>query len=71
MWEWVQDSWNEDYRGAGDGNVWESGNCSNRVLRGGSWFSFPWLLRSALRFRNVTGSRYLNLGFRVARTLKP
>ena len=38
VWEWVQDCWNESYRGApADGSAWESGDCSLRVLRGGSW----------------------------------
>ena len=38
VWEWVQDCWNESYRGApADGSAWERGDCSQRVLRGGSW----------------------------------
>ena len=38
VWEWVQDCWNGNYRGAPtDGSAWESGDCSERVLRGGSW----------------------------------
>ena len=36
--EWVQDCWNWDYKGApADGSAWESGDCSERVLRSGSW----------------------------------
>ena len=36
--EWVQDCWNNNYRGAStDGSAWESGECEQRVLRGGSW----------------------------------
>jgi len=74
VWEWVQDCWNEDYAGApSDGNAWEEGDvdCNRRVLRGGSWSSGPWGLRSAFRNRNTAGFRGFNLGFRVARTLTP
>ena len=70
--EWVQDCWNGSYAGApGDGSAWESGHCSHRVLRGGSWFSDPWTLRSAYRNGHLTGVRYSSGGFRVARTLTP
>ena len=70
--EWVQDCWHDNYRGAPtDGKVWKSGDCSRRVLRGGSWINIPRGLRSAFRLRNDTGSRDLNFGFRVARTLRP
>ena len=70
--EWVQDCWNDSYRGApADGSAWTSGNCERRVLRGGSWFSGPGSLRAASRFRYSTGRRYISFGFRVARTLTP
>ena len=72
VWEWVQDCWHDSYVGApGDGRAWESGVCSARVLRGGSWYSLPRNLRSAIRFGFDTGLRYSNDGFRVARTLTP
>ena len=72
VWEWTMDCWNESYAGApADGNAWESGNCSRRVLRGGSWGSEPRYLRSAYRSGNVTGNRYFSSGFRIARTLTP
>ena len=70
VWEWTQDCWNRSYAGApADGSAWQSGDCGDRVLRGGSWFSYPRLLRSAYRLWSPTVFRnYLN-GFRVARTL--
>ena len=73
VWEWVEDCWNGSYAGAPrDGSVWRSGNCSVRVLRGGSWISEPSFLRAAFRFRNASGDRiYFYCGFRVARTLAP
>ena len=70
--EWVQDCWNNRYRGAPTGgSAWTSGDCKRRVLRGGSWYDSPGLLRSAFRDRYTTGIRYYYFGFRVARTLAP
>ena len=72
VWEWVQDCGNDSYRGAPrDGNAWESGDCSRRVLRGGGWIDEPGVLRSANRVRNIAGIRGGNGSFRVARTLTP
>ena len=71
-WEWVEDCWNDGYRGApSDGSVWETGNCGIRVLRGGSWNDPPTNLRSANRIWGSTGFRNYDAGFRVARTLAP
>ena len=72
VWEWVEDCWNESYRGAqSDGGVWESGECGRRVLRGGSWGDNPGSLRAAIRSGDSTGCRDNDNGFRVARTLTP
>ena len=72
VWEWVEDCWNGSYAGApSDGSAWRSGECSVRVLRGGSWFGLPRDLRSADRVRDSTGNRHSEDGFRVARTLTP
>lgn len=68
VWEWVEDCWNNSYQGApSDGSTWESGNCSVRILRGGSWLNLPRSLRSAYRFRGITELRTNFNGFRVAR----
>ena len=71
--EWVQDCWNDSYADApADGRAWESGDCSRRVVRGGSWFDLlPGYLRSSNRFFNPAGDRDNHLGFRVARTPAP
>ena len=72
VWEWVQDCWNDSYLGAPrDGSAWESGDCSLRVWRGGSWVNDPWFLRSAFRHRGTTTLRDHRGGFRVARTVTP
>ena len=72
VWEWVGDCYNDGYHGApSDGSAWESGDCDRRGVRGGSWFSEPWYLRSANRNWYPSGIRNLYVGFRVARTLTP
>lgn len=68
--EWTQDCWNESYRGAPkNGSPWTSGDCSRRVLRGGSWINNPHNLRSASRYSISTADLNIFYGFRVARTL--
>ena len=72
VWEWTQDCWNEDYTGAPTESVArETGECEQRVLRGGSWGDVPWLLRSADRGKRESGMRGPKIGFRIARPLGP
>ena len=62
----------DNYNGAPtDGSAWTSGDCSRRVVRGGSWNYVPQILRSAYRSRVSTDDRNYALGFRVGRTLTP
>ena len=69
VWEWTEDCWNDDYSSAPtDGSAWQSGDCSYRVFRGGSWDDEPRNLRSANRIRDSAGNRNNSIGFRVART---
>ena len=69
VWEWTQDCWNERYTGApSDGSAWTKGNCSYRVLRGGSWVNLPKDARAAYRNGDTPGGRSDNYGFRLART---
>lgn len=57
------------------GNVWErmsdcwEGDCAKRVLRGGSWNFRPETSRAAFRSRFGAATRYVLIGFRLARTL--
>jgi formylglycine-generating enzyme required for sulfatase activity len=70
VWEWCEDNWHPTYDGAPqDGSVWQSGDESLRVLRGGSWNRDPDSLRSASRVMDQPGLRLYVIGFRVARTL--
>ena len=70
--EWVEDCWNPSHAGAPpNGSARTSGDCSRRVVRGGSWFDEPGFLRAANRERNTAKNRDNIIGFRVARTLTP
>jgi formylglycine-generating enzyme required for sulfatase activity len=67
VWEWVLDTWHDDYKGApADGSAWESGGSADRVLRGGSWGSSARGVRSALRYDHAPGYRFIDFGFRLA-----
>ena len=67
VWEWCLDSWHDRYEGApADGTAWVSGGDQDqRLLRGGSWFSFPRSCRSAYRDLSRPGSADDHVGFRV------
>jgi formylglycine-generating enzyme required for sulfatase activity len=68
--EWAQDCFHSDYAGAPtDGSAWTSGDCSRRVIRGGSWGYEPGTLRAAYRYGEDVDARVIFGGFRVARTL--
>ena len=67
VWEWVQDKWHYDYKGApSDGSAWESGDGSSRVFRGGSWYINARNCRSAYRGGDP-GIRDSRVGFRLLR----
>ena len=71
-WEWVEDCWHDNYQGAPvDGSAWVSGgDCSGRVVRGGSFVDIPARVRSVSRRLNWAANRdWYNAGFRLARTL--
>jgi formylglycine-generating enzyme required for sulfatase activity len=70
VWEWTQDCYNDSYSGAPtNGNAWLSGNCAQRVVRGGSWNYLPRDLRSAYRNWNSASIRNGSVGFRLAQDL--
>ncbi len=67
VWEWCQDWYHDSYAGAPtDGGAWLSGGEQKyRVLRGGSWVSGAYLLRSASRYGYSPEVRIYALGFRI------
>jgi formylglycine-generating enzyme required for sulfatase activity len=70
VWEWTEDCWNDSNIGnPGNGKARSTGDCSLRVVRGGSWIAYPWDLRSAGRVGDNPDVRYNDIGLRVARTL--
>ncbi|HLX80788.1 MAG TPA: SUMF1/EgtB/PvdO family nonheme iron enzyme [Burkholderiales bacterium] len=70
-WEWTEDCWNASYAGApADGSAWLSGDCAQRVSRGGSWSTVPRFARSATRNKNAADSRDNLTGFRLARSVE-
>ena len=69
--EWVEDCWNDNYRGAPkDGSAWTAGQCRLRGLRGGAYDSQAKFVRSSARFRYDSDVRYPANGFRVVRVLQ-
>ena len=70
VFEWVEDCYHDNYQNAPDnGTVWQKAECDSRVLRGGSWGSSPFNLRSASRSVNLPDFRDFNIGFRVVCSL--
>jgi formylglycine-generating enzyme required for sulfatase activity len=67
--EWVQDCWRDSYAGAPlDASVAvTTGDCSRRVIRGGSYGVIPRFLHAKARSKIPSGLRHPWHGFRVAR----
>lgn len=65
--EWVADCYQPDYNQAPqDGSAALNRPCSSRVVRGGSWFDIPRLIRPAGRYRHPAEATQNDWGFRVA-----
>jgi formylglycine-generating enzyme required for sulfatase activity len=66
IWEWIQDHWHQNYRGAPeDGSAWGAENSYYRVVRGGSWYDRFDRARIANRINFDPDRRNFVLGFRV------
>lgn len=56
VWEWTQDCWNGTLAGMpANGAARLIGDCSRRVVRGGSWYFYPWFARPAYRYWDDLG----------------
>jgi formylglycine-generating enzyme required for sulfatase activity len=73
VWELCEDAWHSNYdRAPTDASAWLQGGDGpdgTLVVRGGTWFEYPRVLRSAQRYWSATVRRDYGLGFRLARTL--
>jgi formylglycine-generating enzyme required for sulfatase activity len=69
--EWVEDDWHDTYDGAPfDGQAWiDDPRTAFRVFRGGGWRGGAPNCRSAARSRDAPGDRYVDIGFRLARSV--
>ncbi len=68
--EWLADCKNVTYEGAPtDGSAWADGDCSQAVIRGGSWANGGGALRSAARAWAPHQARSNAVGVRVARSV--
>jgi formylglycine-generating enzyme required for sulfatase activity len=67
VYEWCADEWHKNYDGAPtDGSVWLDGDKQRSPLRGGSWFKYPNLCRSAFRYSYAWRDYHFNvIGFRL------
>ena len=70
VYEWVHDCYHRNYNGApDDGSVWEGGDCSVRVVRGGSYASPASSMRVENRETFPSSKGQYNVGLRVVRDL--
>jgi formylglycine-generating enzyme required for sulfatase activity len=68
VWEWVNDWYSSGYYASSPStNPPGPATGTDRVLRGGSWFTGSDDLRSSYRFKFAPGGIGGNIGFRVAR----
>jgi formylglycine-generating enzyme required for sulfatase activity len=78
LWEWCGDQWQPDpigERWPSDGMPWQElepspevpgpSRLNARLLRGGSWGSYPRYCRSAYRLSSHPDDRFISVGFRV------
>jgi formylglycine-generating enzyme required for sulfatase activity len=72
VFQWTLDCWQADYRGApADGSARTDGDCSERELRGGSWFTSPAYVRANYRNHFASDYRTSSVGIRLVRDIGP
>jgi formylglycine-generating enzyme required for sulfatase activity len=70
VFEWVHDCYHRNYQDApDDGSVWEGGDCSVRVARGGAFRSPASSMRVENREKFNSSKGHYNVGIRIARDL--
>ena len=67
VWEWVADWYVQPYPGGSVTDPAGPRSGTHRIVRGGSWFSYARICRSARRSGDLPGNRVNTLGFRLAR----
>jgi formylglycine-generating enzyme required for sulfatase activity len=69
--QWTEDCWRPDYNGAPiDGSARTDGNCSERELRGSSWFTTPTYVRADYRNHFAVDYRTSSVGIRLIRDIE-
>ncbi|SEG68951.1 SUMF1/EgtB/PvdO family nonheme iron enzyme [Marinobacterium lutimaris] len=65
--EWVADCYLPRYSETPrNGSAQKTSGCDQRIMRGGSWFDIPRVIRSASRYRHPPNTSRNSWGFRVA-----
>lgn len=68
VWQWTADCLNPDLTTqSGDGSARLTGDCTTRMMRGGSWGHLPWHVRAGNRARGNAADRFTFAGFRLVR----
>jgi len=68
VWEWTRDCYHKNYNGApDDDSVWEGGDCSKRVIRGGAYGSTGKSLRTTKRAKRDATRGTDEVGIRLVR----
>jgi formylglycine-generating enzyme required for sulfatase activity len=72
VFQWSDDCWHADYAGVPtDGSSRTYGDCSERELRGGSWFTTPEFVRASYRNHFGVNYRASSVGIRLIRDIAP
>jgi formylglycine-generating enzyme required for sulfatase activity len=70
VFQWSDDCWHADYTGVPtDGSSRTYGDCSERELRGGSWFTTPEFVRASYRNHFGVNYRASSVGIRLVRDI--
>ena len=70
-WEWTSSEYTSRYNGKEAHATDEAQMSTQRVVRGGSWYSFAIDTRAGYRGKNWPQERYSTVGFRVVRDVSP